>query len=172
MKIIHLLPFILFMLLAVIFGFVLIAGHSSEASPLLQKPVPAFALNTYQNDKKILTEKSLQKPALLVFWASWCGVCRVDLPILSRVAQQEHLPLYGIAYRDTPLLLDNVFKEMGKDVTFTAQAIDYSGETSSRFGLIGVPTLFAIDKNGFVAFVKAGSVTEKELKNDILPTLR
>lgn len=45
------------------------------------------------------------KVVIVSFWASWCGPCRKELPILANAAKQvgpDHLKLIAINYKDEP----------------------------------------------------------------------
>ena len=51
----------------------------------LQGAAPSFVLQTLQGSR--VTSESLRgKPAVLVFWAPWCGVCRAESGNVARVA--------------------------------------------------------------------------------------
>jgi cytochrome c biogenesis protein CcmG/thiol:disulfide interchange protein DsbE len=171
MKIIRFLPFFLFVILASLFGFILVDKAAANRSPLLQKEVPAFNLPVYRSTE-MLDSSSMQKPSLIVFWASWCGVCKINLPVVSAFTQKYDMPLYGIAYRDTENLLDNVMPGLNKNVSFVQLGLDQQGEVSSQFGLIGVPTLFAVSKDGIITYVKSGTVSTNELEQHALPLLQ
>jgi cytochrome c biogenesis protein CcmG/thiol:disulfide interchange protein DsbE len=171
MKLIRFLPFILFVALAGIFAFILADKSAATRSPLLQKDMPAFSMTTYKSDA-ILDNNNIVKPSIMVFWASWCGICKINLPVVSAFAEKHAVPFYGVAYRDTELLLDSVMPGLNKNVSFTQLGLDETGQVSSQFGLVGVPTLFAITANGTITYVKSGTVSMKELERDVLPLLQ
>jgi cytochrome c biogenesis protein CcmG/thiol:disulfide interchange protein DsbE len=168
MNFIRLLPFILFVLLAGIFGFVLMDKQAMTQSPLLDKAIPEFSLPVYKQTDHFQSA-SMQKPAIIVFWASWCGICKINLPVVSKFAADHKIAFYGVAYRDNENLLNQVMPSLAKNVTFTQLALDEQGSVSSRFGLVGVPTLFAVDENGIVRYVKSGAVSTKDLEKHVLP---
>lgn len=172
MRLVRFLPFVLCAILVGLFGFTLLFGKTANSSPLVGKPLPHFYVMNSLNPREPFTAKNMQRPALLVFWASWCGICRVDLPVVSKFAADNNIPLYGIAYRDQTDALNAVMSSFKGSVTFTALGRDDSGTISSQYGLIGVPTLFLIDKDGIIRHSIAGQSTLQELNNDIRPLLQ
>lgn len=172
MTVVRYLPLILCAILIGLFGFTLLNGKAANSSPLIGKPLPHFAMSNVFAPSEILSPATIRKPALIVFWASWCGICRVDLPVVSKFAQDNNLPLYGIAYRDQTDALKAAVIDLEKLVTFTGLGQDNTGSVSSQYGLIGVPTLFAVDKNGVVRTVIAGQASLSELNTDVRPLLQ
>lgn len=55
-------------------------------SPLVDKPAPAFTLQTVDGRKVSLADYK-GKALLLNFWATWCGPCREELPMLTRLSK-------------------------------------------------------------------------------------
>jgi thioredoxin 1 len=59
------------------------------------------------------------------FWATWCGPCKMQSPIIDELAQER------------------------QDVRFTKMDVDQNKETPSSLGIMAIPTLI-IKKNGEV----------------------
>lgn len=55
-----------------------------------QAPVAfdAQALTTLSGERVSLAQLSRDKPLLVYFWASWCGVCRFTTPYVARLAEE------------------------------------------------------------------------------------
>ncbi|HEY1096267.1 MAG TPA: redoxin family protein [Alphaproteobacteria bacterium] len=172
MKFIRMLPFILFTILALLFGVALVNGQSANRSALTNEKIPSFSLRSFSRPNALFQSSEMQKPSLLVFWASWCGICKTELPALSQFAQKNNIPLYGIAYRDNHQALLTTMYQMQHQVKFTDMGLDQTGEVGAKYGLTGVPTTIVIARDGSIARVKSGAMTERELKNEILPVMR
>lgn len=170
MKIIRFLPLLVCLVLFGLFGFTLVVGNAQDQSPLVDQPLPEFFVSTTDQSGTLLTNKTIKKPALLVFWASWCGICKVSMPYVGAFAKEHNIPVYGIAYHDEARSLLNALNGFGNEISFAATGMDFDGSVSSQFGITGVPTLFVIDKNGIVRAMRAGQTDERDL-DDLLKFL-
>ena len=87
-------------------GFLLLLGVVLAVQP--GQRLPEFALLDPKGN--LVTPATLRKPAVIVFWASWCTVCKAEFPGLHRVAEETRVPFYVISRepKDT--------KEVGEEV--------------------------------------------------------
>jgi thiol-disulfide isomerase/thioredoxin len=53
-----------------------------------RKEAPAFTLNGLDG-KKISLHDFKGKPILITFWATWCGSCKEDIPLLDKLAVEK-----------------------------------------------------------------------------------
>ncbi len=88
------LPLAVFLLVAVFLYRGLYLDPAELPSAMIGKPFPAFALPNVAGDRQ-LTEADLKgKPALVNVWATWCVSCKVEHPVLNKLAQQG-VVIYG-----------------------------------------------------------------------------
>lgn len=92
------------------------------------------------------------KVVIVSFWASWCGPCRKELPVLANVAKKvgpEHLTLIAINYKDDPRPFKQVAEALRKLPITVVR--DSSGKAARKYGVKGIPRMIIIDRNGKVA---------------------
>jgi cytochrome c biogenesis protein CcmG, thiol:disulfide interchange protein DsbE len=167
----YLLPLALFLGLAVFLGVGLKLNPREVPSPLINKPAPAFALTSLSDpDRIIRREELLGKVWMLNVWASWCGACRQEHPLLVEFAQRKLLPIYGLNYKDDRLS-GLTWLSQGGD-PYDASLFDADGRVGIDFGVYGVPETFIIDAKGIVRFKHIGPLTPDVVQQKIEPLLR
>jgi thiol-disulfide isomerase/thioredoxin len=92
------------------------------------------------------------KVIIVSFWASCCGPCRKELPVLANVAKHvgpDHLKLIAINYKDEP----KPFKAVaGALKTLPIIVVrDASGKAARKYKVQGIPRMIIIDRSGKVA---------------------
>ena len=92
-NLLFILPVLLFVTLAAYFALALRSGDPHELpSALLDKEAPRFALAGL-NGAGVARDALKGGPVLINFFASWCVPCRIEHPLLMRLAEQDHVPL-------------------------------------------------------------------------------
>lgn len=111
-------------------------------------PFFVFDLRTQEKTEFPISEKK----SVLVFWATWCGPCTVELDRIQKAIQDNKLSpehIHAISLKEDPhLVLDEVQK---RGYTFKVYA-DPSGESLKSIKVFGTPTLY---------FVRSDSTIEK-----------
>jgi thioredoxin 1 len=94
------------------------AASYRQALDRRENPVAGVAEVTDQNFEKEILQS--QKPAVVDFWAEWCGPCRAVAPIIKDLAARYD----------------------GK-VTVAKLDVDANPATAGRYGIRGIPTVLA-----------------------------
>jgi cytochrome c biogenesis protein CcmG/thiol:disulfide interchange protein DsbE len=165
-----LLPLVGFLALAILFAFRLGAGDPSRIpSALLNKPVPEFALPPLDGAGAGLLSADLAKGVNVVnVWASWCGPCRLEHPILVKLSSDKRFTLVGMNYKDVPENAQRFLGALGNP--FAKIGADRDGKVGIDWGVYGVPETFVV-KDGVIVHKFIGPLSEAGLSNDLMPAI-
>ncbi len=132
-------------------------------NPLMEKMVPVFESDAFdQNDLK-------GHVTVLNFFASWCGPCAYEHPMIMRLSQSG-ASVYGVGYRDDPVRNKAYLDRLGNP--YKKLANDAAGKISIAFGVSGVPTTMIIDRKGIIRYRLNGPIMEDDLNKKILPMIK
>jgi cytochrome c biogenesis protein CcmG/thiol:disulfide interchange protein DsbE len=167
----YLLPLVLFMVLAGYFALALRPGYNPQTLPsaMIDKEAPQFDLAGLHGEG--LSRDGLKGgPVLINFFASWCVPCRVEQPVLMRLANREHVPLYGIDYKDQPEDATKLLAQFGDP--YRRVGLDPDGRVGLDFGVYGVPETYVLDGTGHIRKRFVGPLTAEEVEDELLPLLK
>jgi cytochrome c biogenesis protein CcmG, thiol:disulfide interchange protein DsbE len=171
-NLLFILPVLLFLTLAGYFALALRPGYDPHALPsaLIDKEAPYFAL-TGLNGGDGVSRDALKGGAVLInFFASWCVPCRVEHPLLMRLSEHNHVPLFGIDYKDQPEDARKLLTQLGDP--YRAIGLDSDGRVGLDFGVYGVPETYVLDRTGHIRKRFVGPLTAQQVDNELLPLLK
>ncbi len=164
-----------FVVLAAVFGFYLYQigpggkDISDIPSALIDKPVPEFRLPPIEGRDDGFSSADLVGTVSLVnVFASWCFPCRVEHPILMRLAG-EGVPIYGINIRDEPEDARRFLDQLGNP--YHRIGADRTGRVSIDWGVYGYPETFIVDRAGRIRYKHIGPIMPRDLDETIRPIL-
>lgn len=164
------LPFVIFIVLAVFLFVGLNLNPREVPSPLVGKPAPAFLLPQLQETAKQFSPGDMKgKVWLLNAWASWCAACEAEHPLLMELARQNIVPIVGLDYKDKRDAALTVLERRGNPYVLTVS--DTDGRTGIDYGVYGVPETYVIDKQGVIQYKQIGPLTAENLREKILPLI-
>jgi thiol-disulfide isomerase/thioredoxin len=134
-----------------------VAGGGREArSPLVGKPAPDLSLKLLNTGEFRLKDHREKDILMLDFWATWCGPCVQELPLLAEVAESykdKGVAFFAINVRETPEQITKF--QADKKLKFTV-ALDTDGSAGTAYGANAIPMLVLVDKKGVVQAVHVG----------------
>lgn len=143
------------------------AGAAADKRLTVGTRAPDFELTMLDNSKVRLADLRGQV-VVLNFWATWCGPCRAELPLLDtyyRARSNRGLRVIAIATEDSL----PVFK---LKPLFAAMAIPSARRIKGPYDIMGaLPTNYVIDRTGVIRYAKAGAFTLDELNGVLVPLL-
>jgi cytochrome c biogenesis protein CcmG/thiol:disulfide interchange protein DsbE len=168
---IYLVPVVLFVALAGWFALALRPGYDPHELPsaLLDKDAPRFDL-AGMNGQRVALDGLKGGPVLINFFASWCVPCRIEHPLLMRLAEREHVKLYGIDYKDKPEDAEKLLAQFGDP--YRSVGLDLDGRVGLDFGVYGVPETYVLDSTGHVRKRFVGPLTAQQVEKELLPLLK
>jgi cytochrome c biogenesis protein CcmG/thiol:disulfide interchange protein DsbE len=139
-------------------------------SPLIGRPAPAFTLREVGSGRPIDLTQLRGKPVILNFWATWCGPCWEEHPIL--VANAKMLPnvqFVGVVFQDSEEKILGFLNQRGSSYP---TVVDDHGKTAIAYGVGGVPETFFLDANGTIVAKFSGPMSSDALAENLQKVLR
>jgi cytochrome c biogenesis protein CcmG/thiol:disulfide interchange protein DsbE len=139
-------------------------------SALVGGPAPEIGRTVALRDDPPPTDADLRAPGvkLVNFWASWCGPCRVEHPILTALSE-EGIPVIGVNYKDEPAKALRFLAELGDP--YARIGADPTGRTGIDWGVYGVPETFVVGAGGEVLLRFPGPLSPDVVEKRIRPAL-
>lgn len=125
---------------------------------------PGFDLSTLEGNQVGLSNFR-GRPLLINFWASYCLPCRLEMPLLQRMADQHsRLVVLLIDERDSTPAARNLISELQIRSTVL---LDTEGRVGDRYGITGIPTTIFVHADGTIESRYIGQTNEQILARHI-----
>ncbi len=146
-----------------------LAGHSFAQTD--RQPKPGEAIPGFET--MLLTGKTLSaadlrgKPVLVMFWATWCPLCRKEMPGIQALHEryrERGLQVLAISIDAERIEVD----EFWKDHRYSFPVAMRTPRHSEVFGITRYPPrFFLIDRQGVLRYQKTGAVVMEQLADEI-----
>jgi cytochrome c biogenesis protein CcmG/thiol:disulfide interchange protein DsbE len=140
-------------------------GSANVAAQVRKGDTPAapdFRLPRLDGDGKLSLAEFDGKPLVINFWASWCGPCRDEAPLLQAAAREYRgrLVVLGVDYQDFTGDARKFVRKFGLTYPIVR---DGDGSLLARWGVTGAPESFFVDRAGKVVAHVPGAVDKETL---------
>jgi cytochrome c biogenesis protein CcmG/thiol:disulfide interchange protein DsbE len=143
-------------------------ASACPGAPRIGEPAPDFTVTTF--DGRTITLLDLKgEVVVLNFWATWCGPCRRELPMLETALEaygKYGFQVLAIATEDS--LPEDKLRPLASHLK-----IPFIKHMKGPYQfLAALPTNYIIDRSGKLVFAKAGAFDLERLNQIVIPLLR
>lgn len=134
---------------------VVVLAVSTSSAGLEQSVAPDFTLKSINGDNLRLSEFR-GEVVLINFWASWCGPCRQEMPVLSELHDKYKalgFTVLGVNVEEEPGKARRLLKEM--QVSFPV-LLDNESVVSKQYNVVAMPSTVLVDRNGNMRYLHKG----------------
>jgi peroxiredoxin len=118
-------------------------------------PAPDFTLKSQSGENVRLSDFRGQV-VLLNFWASWCGPCRQEMPILDAINKKYEALGFTVLGINVDLKSEKAINYL-KDTPVNFPVLyDPTSKVSELYSVSAMPSTAIIDRDGNVRFIHAG----------------
>lgn len=165
-----LIPLLIFVGLLIMFAVGTRLNPHKLDSMLIDKPVPAFELESLYPEKPPINTKDFKgKITLLNVFGSWCVACKIEHPYLVELKAQEDIYLVGLDWRDERETALRWLERNGDP--YDVIAFDEHSEVAIDLGVTGAPETYLIGPDGIVRLKYVGPLDENIWRKQFLPVI-
>jgi thiol-disulfide isomerase/thioredoxin len=148
----------------------LLAWGGFQGVALLSRPAAPPTLFTTRlaslEGEPLAPADLLGTPVVVNLWATWCGPCRRELPLLSSVAAEEGgVAFVFISQGETPAQVERYLAEGGFDLPIVL--LDPAGAIGEAARSRGLPTTLFFDAEGELIYRSLGELSRARLQDGL-----
>jgi cytochrome c biogenesis protein CcmG, thiol:disulfide interchange protein DsbE len=130
-------------------------GPESSVPAMVGQPAPPFRLDTPAGKAMALADLR-GRPVLVNFFATWCGPCRAEMPLLQQAWERHKaagLTILAVDVQEPPAQVTPYLRDLA--LSFPA-VLDRDGAIADRYQVGTLPTSYLVGRDGRIAGAKVG----------------
>jgi thiol-disulfide isomerase/thioredoxin/anti-sigma regulatory factor (Ser/Thr protein kinase) len=142
-------------------------GSTHRDAPVTEPAAPAFSLPSLRDPAQLVSLSAYRgHPVIVNFFASWCGPCREETPLMARYYKgaQSTVRVIGVDTNDSRTGALAFTKRYG--VTYPV-ASDPAATTAGAFGVAGLPQTFFLNAQHKIVDRVYGAVSQAALAHGV-----
>ncbi|MBS1252411.1 MAG: Thiol-disulfide oxidoreductase ResA [Anaerolineales bacterium] len=133
-------------------------------TPSVGNAAPAFTLKNVEGERVSLSDFK-GRPVLINFWATWCGPCRYEMPIIEEMYQKyqdKGFVVLAVDVEESITVVRSFANSMG--LTFPL-LLDYKGDVSDNiYRIRAFPTSYFIGRDGQITAMHRGMMNQQVMQ--------
>ena len=129
------------------------------------KAAPQFTLKDLTG-REVSLDDYKGEIVILDFWATWCGPCRIAMPMLDDI-QKEYSGKLSVVAVNLQEKKGVVREYVLAEGLHSEVLLDEDGSISSQYGVAGIPTQYLIDQKGIVRYIAEGVENPRVWRDEI-----
>lgn len=139
------------------------SGLALDSAPIEGARAPDFTLVNLEGEPVRLSDLR-GEVVLLNFWATWCGPCLLEMPVIEARYQQGGFQVLAVDFDEPAERVAAYLVDLG--LSFPA-LLDPGGEIQRLYQVRGYPTSFFIDREGIIQILHVGPLNAAQLDSNL-----
>lgn len=127
-------------------------GNVTASAVMPLEQAPDFQLPSAKNNPVSFHQHRNGRPAIIVFWASWCPYCNALMPRIAHLAKdygEKELPIYALNIWE-----DGDAESHLSEHGWRFNLLKNAEGIASLYGVRGTPGVFVVGRDGAIRYIR------------------